>query len=82
MPYYTYVIRSLLDGGLYKGQTANLRRRLREHNQKKSSYTSKKVPWELIYWEEFQSNDEAIQRERYFKTAAGRRYLKNKLTGR
>jgi len=33
----------------------------------------------LIYKEEFATREEAIKREKYFKSAAGRRYLKNKL---
>jgi putative endonuclease len=37
------------------------------------------IPMEIIYFEEFMTETEAIQREKYFKTSAGRRYLKKKL---
>jgi putative endonuclease len=38
------------------------------------------MPFEIAYFEEFQSENEAICRERYFKSSAGRRYLKKKLS--
>jgi putative endonuclease len=34
------------------------------------------IPFELVYSEEFETEIEAINREKYFKTAAGRRFLK------
>ncbi len=37
------------------------------------------IPFSLVYKEEFITREEAISREKYFKTAAGRRFLKNKL---
>jgi putative endonuclease len=30
----------------------------------------------IVYFEEFNSRNEALSREKYFKTAAGRKYLK------
>ena len=37
------------------------------------------IPFELKYFEEFELRIEAINREEYFKTSAGRRFLKNKI---
>ena len=37
------------------------------------------IPFELVYFEKFETEQEAIARERYFKSAAGRRFLKKKL---
>ena len=74
--HYTYILRSQKDGSLYKGHTHDLQQRLQQHNSGKSEYTSGKGPWEIIYYEEFNSVDEAIKREKYFKTAAGRRFIK------
>jgi putative endonuclease len=37
------------------------------------------LPFQLVYFESFETKEEAILREKYFKTAAGRRYLKTKL---
>ena len=37
------------------------------------------IPFKVIYFEEFDTEQEAISREKYFKSAAGRRFLKKKL---
>jgi putative endonuclease len=37
------------------------------------------APFELVYFEEFETRNEARAREKYFKSAAGRRFLKSKL---
>ena len=76
MSYYVYIIRSKVDGTLYKGYTSDLDRRIREHNSGKTNYTSRKVPWELVYSEEYEVLEDALKREKYFKTAAGRRFIK------
>ena len=78
MPYYTYVIYSKNFNRYYKGHCNDLVTRLNEHNLGKTKSTKPFIPWELIYYEEFESLSEAIHREKYFKTAAGRKYLKTK----
>jgi len=75
--YYVYILKSLQDGSLYKGQTEDLDQRIRQHNLGKSAYTSRKRPWELVYIEEYALREEAIIRERYLKSAAGRRFIKS-----
>jgi putative endonuclease len=40
------------------------------------------IPFVLVYFEEFQTREEAIKREKYFKSAAGRKFLKSKLGAR
>jgi putative endonuclease len=37
------------------------------------------IPFKIVYTEEFETDKEAILREIYFKTSAGRRFLKKKL---
>jgi len=75
--YYTYVLKSKLDGRLYKGHTHNLENRIKEHNSGKTFSTKTYVPWELVYFEEFLTREEAVSREKYFKSGVGREYLKN-----
>jgi putative endonuclease len=77
--YYVYVLRSLKDGRFYTGQTQDLKTRLELHNSGKMKYTGKFTPWELVYFETFDSRSEAMQRERFFKTGAGRDWLNRKL---
>jgi hypothetical protein len=47
--YYVYLIESLsAQGERYVGMTTDLKQRLREHNQGRSSHTAKFSPWKLI----------------------------------
>jgi len=47
--YYVYLIESLsVQGERYVGMTTDLKQRLREHNQGKSSHTTKFSPWKII----------------------------------
>jgi len=76
--HYVYVIQNP-KGILYKGYTTNLAVRLEQHNSNDGfhSYTNKKGPWTLVYKEDFQTKQEAIEREKFLKTGKGREYLKN-----
>jgi putative endonuclease len=64
MGYFVYVIKSQVDGTLYKGFTTNYQNRILEHNNGLSRYTSSKTPWDLIYLEEFASKTDALKREK------------------
>ncbi len=79
MPYYTYVIFSESCQRFYKGHCENLELRLQEHNAGKTKSIKAFRPWKVVYHEMFQTRAEAIRREKYFKTAAGRRFLKGKI---
>ena len=77
--YFTYILQSELSGKLYKGHTQDLATRLKSHNQGKTKSTKSGSPWRLIYSESFTDRDSAVEREKYFKTAAGRRWIKKHL---
>ena len=77
--FYAYVLKSVHHDYYYKGHCENMEIRLKEHNAGKTKSIINKVPFEIIYYETFQTREEAINREKYFKTAAGRRVLKNKI---
>ena len=77
--YFVYVIRSSVDGRLYKGLTCDPENRLKEHNSGKTKSARFYKPWELIYKEEIDNIEEARNREKYFKTGIGREYLNNLL---
>ena len=74
--YFIYILKSGKNGSSYVGHTADLQKRLLEHNNGKSLSTRNKRPWKLIYTEEFQTRSEAMLREKYFKSIEGRRELK------
>ncbi|WP_442788024.1 GIY-YIG nuclease family protein [Flavobacterium sp. SUN052] len=71
-----YVLESEIDGRLYKGQTSNIENRLKEHNSGKTRSTKGFIPWKLVYFEKFITREEAVLREKYFKTGSGREFLK------
>jgi putative endonuclease len=73
--YYVYVIEDE-DGLLCKGYAGNLDRRLKEHSSGRTRTTSRMHGKLTIkYYEEFETLNEALKREKYFKSAAGRRFI-------
>ncbi len=78
---YVYVLRSLKDHQFYVGLTRDLPLRVQQHNNGLVSSTKKRVPFELIYWEGCLSESDAAQREKYLKSAWGKRYIKTRLRG-
>jgi putative endonuclease len=76
---YVYVLRSLKDGQFYVGLTRDLRARLQAHNKGLVPSTKQRVPLELVYWEGCLNESDAAQREKYLKTAWGKRYIKGRL---
>ena len=75
MSFYAYILKSELTGQLYKGHCEGLAVRLKAHNAGKTKSTRHGIPWRVVYYEEFESREEAISRERYFKSGAGRRFI-------
>ncbi|OHA15296.1 MAG: hypothetical protein A3H57_01535 [Candidatus Taylorbacteria bacterium RIFCSPLOWO2_02_FULL_43_11] len=76
--YIAYVLRDDC-GRYYKGVTGCLDRRLAEHKSGHTITTSRMSNLSLVYAEGFESFAEARKRELYFKSAAGRRYLRSKI---
>jgi len=56
--------------------TNNLERRISEHRRGHTKTTSRMQGIGLVYKEEYGTFEEARKRELYFKTGAGRRFLK------
>jgi putative endonuclease len=74
--FFAYVLKSNEHDYFYKGHCQNLEKRLNQHNSGKTKSIKPYIPFSIVYTEEFQTEFEAIEREKYFKTAAGRRFLK------
>ncbi len=77
--YYTYVLRSILDKKLYVGCTADLKKRIEMHNKGLVEATKHRKPFVLMYYEACLDKQRAFDRESYFKTGFGRRYLSNRI---
>ena len=72
MAWFVYILLSSRNRKTYTGHTDNVEKRLREHNAGKSEFTSRFSPWAVIHTEEYATRPEAIKRERYYKSGAGR----------
>ena len=77
--YYVYVLISKTDNSWYIGYTSNLDDRIKQHNEGRTITTSRKMPWEILYYEVSFNKEDAVAREKYLKSGMGRRYLKNRL---
>jgi putative endonuclease len=75
--FYVYVLRSPKQ--FYIGSTGDLKRRFAEHRRNANFSTKNRGPWNLIYYEASHSEKDARVREKYLKTAWGRRYLKGRI---
>ncbi|MBU2529689.1 MAG: GIY-YIG nuclease family protein [Elusimicrobia bacterium] len=76
---YTYVLKSLKDGKLYTGCSNDLKKRFNEHKKGEVEATKDRCPFEIIYYEACIDKSDALAREKFLKTGAGKRYLKNRL---
>ncbi len=70
--FYAYIISSIDHDFIYKGHCENLEERLKQHNAGMTQSIRPYIPFKLIYKEKFATREEAIQREKYFKSSAGR----------
>jgi putative endonuclease len=61
--FYVYLLKSLKDNNYYIGQTNNIERRLKEHNNGKNKSTKNRRPLKLIGYEMFNNQNEARYRE-------------------
>jgi len=75
--FFVYILFSNIFEKFYVGMTNNLNRRIKQHNSKQVLSTKAFVPWSIIYNEKFETRTDARQREKYLKSAAGRRWRKN-----
>lgn len=74
---YTYILRCK-DNTLYTGWTNNLEKRIEAHNTGKGAkYTKARRPVELVYYEQFETKEEAMKRE--FAIKQMNRSMKEKL---
>lgn len=65
--FYVYLLQSKLDRKLYIGYTADLKRRVAEHQAGQSFSTSFRRPFELVYYEAYKARGDAEHREKMLK---------------
>ena len=68
MSFYTYIVASQRNGTLYIGHTDDISRRALEHRHGVlGGFTAQHQVGILVWYEEFETRDEAFQRERRMK---------------
>jgi putative endonuclease len=74
--HFVYFLFSPSQRRFYIGRTDDLPRRINEHLRGKCYTTSRMGEFIIIGYEAFNSKDDAVRRERYFKTTKGRTTLR------
>ncbi len=74
--FYAYVLKSKHHDYFYKGHCKDLKKRLLQHNSGMTASIKPFIPFEIVYFEEFETLQEPIKREKYFKSSRGREFLK------
>ncbi len=73
--YFAYVL-ECENGSLYKGFSKNLYMRIDQHlSGQGAKWTKEHKPVSIIHFEEFETEKEAIEREKYFKSGSGREWI-------
>ena len=74
--YIVYILQSDKDERTYTGYTHDIQKRLQEHNSGSVNATKNRRPLKILYTEETKNLSEAIKREFYWKSGAGRRKMR------
>jgi len=77
--FYVYILFSFKDRNFYVGSTDDLRRRVKEHLQKKVASTKNRLPLKLVCYEAYLTKTEVLRREKYLKSSDGRKDLRIRL---
>lgn len=81
--FYVYLLRSTsAPKQTYVGFTEDLRQRLVDHNNGKSTHTAKHLPWSVETYLAFSDRKQALNFERYLKTASGIAFANKRLRPR
>ena len=73
--YYTYILKSLKDEGIYTGYTTDIDDRLNRHFKGQVTATKNRLPLELVVYFTFTNKSKATKFERYLKTGSGRAFI-------
>ncbi len=71
MNFFTYILKSKINGKHYIGSTEDLEKRLIKHNSGQVKATKHYKPWGIIHQEMFLTRNEAYKRELQIKKYKG-----------
>ena len=78
--FYAYILQSLKETDrFYTGFSEDPFARLQDHNQGRDPHTAKHRPWRIKTYFAFSERQNALEFERYLKTASGRAFAKKRL---
>jgi predicted GIY-YIG superfamily endonuclease len=77
--YYVYILKSDLEDWYYVGYSADLRERLKEHNDGKVISTKARRPFTIASYIAIREQETAIALEKYLKTGSGIAWMKKRL---
>ena len=78
--WYVYLLQSeKFPDQRYVGITADLKKRLPDHNAGKSPHTSKYTPWKLVTYVAFSEEQKAKTFEPYLKSGSGHAFARKRL---
>lgn len=72
---HVYVLESCKDGRFYIGITKDLKDRLKRHNSGRIQSTKSRLPFKIVYVEEYSDYVKARSREKFLKSGQGRIFL-------
>ena len=73
---YTVYILQCEDGNLVTGYTTELNRKIIQHQEGEIRSTKNRLPVTLLFYETYMVPSDAIRRQKYLKTAAGKKAVK------
>lgn len=76
---YTVYVLQNDSGKRFVGFTDDLQKRLKEHRSGAVTYQQFGDDWKLVYQEDHVRRAKAMEREKWFKTSAGREWLDQNL---
>jgi putative endonuclease len=74
--HFVYLLYSDNFDSFYIGYTTALERRLLEHNTGLTKSTKAKKPWRLVYHETFDSQVDALRREKFLKAQKNKSFYR------
>ena len=77
MFYYVYILQG--SKNFYVGFTADLKKRVNQHNTNKNFSTKNRGPWKLIFYESYLNKYDALRREKYLKSTKGKTTIRSML---
>ncbi len=76
MEFFVYILYSVTADKYYVGHTENIERRLSEHNNKQTRFTSSLAKdWIVKYSKSYITRTEAMKAERTIKSKKSRKYI-------